>query len=221
MCALYSHTFYSLLIAFTIISSLDILYVNDFKFNVWHVGILICPEHTHAVVRHVEMVLDFPLLDTSSHISYSHLEIHFGPFCLPYFTKRSYSAMLSRHTPALLTLSIYILMSYICVNNTITQVPVIANRGPPTALYHTGEGQIHTHSHTNTHLKKLNLRVRPCGWFIISYSKGTMRKEQDCDVSVLIHAHTHAAEFFWTNLPDKNIIKFIVKYSLKQLNILH
>lgn len=135
------------------------------------------------------MVSDFPLLDTSSHISYSHLEIHFGPFCLPYFTKRSYSAVLSRHTPALLTLSIYILMIYICVNNTITQVPVLANRGPPTALSHAGEGQIHTHTHILKKNKKK--RDRPCGWFIVSYSKGTIRKEQDCNISILIHAHTH------------------------------
>ncbi len=143
------------------------------------------------------MVLDFPLLDTSSHISYSHLEIHFGPFCLPYFNKRSYSAVLSRHTPALLTLSIYILMIYICVNNTITQVPVLANRGAPTALSHAGEGQIHTHTHI---FKKIYIHIyiyiyiykdRPCGWFIVSYSKGTIRKEQDCDISILIHAHTH------------------------------
>ncbi len=150
LCALYSHTSYSLLIPFIIISSLDILYLNYFQFNVWHVGILICPEHIHVTVRHVEMVLDFPLLDTSSLMSCCHLEIHFGSFCLPYFTKRIYSAALSRHTPALLILSIYILMIYICVNNTMTQVPVLANRGPPNALSHAGEGQIHTH----THIKK-------------------------------------------------------------------
>jgi len=77
-------------------------------------------------------------------------------------------------------------MIYIHVNNTITQVPVLANRGPQTALYHAGEGHKHTHTHTPK-----NLRERPCGWFVIAYSKAHMGKEQDCDISVLIDAHTN------------------------------
>jgi len=45
---------------------------------------------------------------------------------------------------------------------------------------------INTHTHTPK-----NLRERPCGWFVIAYSKAHMGKEQDCDISVLIDAHTN------------------------------
>lgn len=123
-------------------------------------------------------------------------EIHFGPFCLPYFTKRSYSAVLIRHTHALPALSVCILVINFCVKYNISKTRTSQQRAPNCTLSYRWGSKSHTLKKTASQYLISKHNGERAGIWCLCFIHGHKHTNSECEAEFLCTDLTNSIKTF-------------------------